>query len=146
MNPRLGRGRPIVAFGATLALVGSFLPWVSAGEMTGRVVTGNGLSGTGILVFIAAVLSLICILLPYASASGRSSADQPPAYSILAGIAVIGLILTLAQLLTAGALRLWPPDRAPGLLLAIIGVLLMAAGAAELLGDRKPDRPIRPRR
>lgn len=146
MNGGLGRGRPIIAIGGTLALIGSFLPWVSAGEATGRVVTGNGLSGMGILVFVAAVLSLMCILLPHASASGRSSVDQPPAYAVLAGIAVIGMILTLAQLWSVDALRLWPPDRAPGLLLAIVGVLLMAAGAADLMGNRRSEPPLRPRR
>ena len=98
MSAGLGKGRPLIAIGGTLALVGSFLPWVSAGESTGRVVTGNGLSGMGILVFVSAVLSLMCILLPYASASGRSGVDQPPAYALLAGLAVIGLLLTLAQL------------------------------------------------
>lgn len=146
MSRRLGRGRPIIAVGGVLALIGSFLPWVSAGEITGQVVTGNGLSGTGILVFVAAVGVLMLILLPYAAASGRSGLDQPPAYAILGLIAVVGMLLSLAQLLTADALQLWPPDKAPGLVLAVAGTLLIAVGVAELIGEGRSEPPLRPRR
>lgn len=146
MRQGLGRGRPIVAVGGVLALLGSFLPWVSAGELTGQVVTGNGLSGTGILVFVSAVGLLMIILFPYASASGRSSLDQPPAYAILCGISILGMLLTLAQLWTADALRLWPPDRAPGLVLAVAGVVISAIGVAEVIGERDGEPPLRPRR
>lgn len=146
MRRGLGAGRALVAVGAALALLGCFLPWVSAGELSGQVVTSNGLNGTGLLVFLASIGILLLVLLPYASSSGRSSLDRPVLFALLGGLAIAGLVIRVVQLWSEEALRLWPPDAALGLWLAIVGVVLIALGVGQLLGERPPRSPLRPLR
>jgi hypothetical protein len=136
----------MIALGAIIALVGAFLPWVTAGEIAGRVVTSNGFSGTGVLVFLASAGLLVLILLPYASSSGRSALDRPVMYALLAGLAIAGLVIRVVDLWTQEALKLLPLDRAPGLWLAIVGCAIVALGVGELLGERPPGSPLRTRR
>jgi hypothetical protein len=133
----------LVALGAILALVGVLLPWVTAGEVAGRIVTANGLNGTGILVFLAAAGMLGLVLLPYATVSGRSALDRPLVYALLAGVAIAGLVIRIVDLWGRSALELWPPDRAPGLWLTIVGCVVVALGVGELLGERSPGSPVR---
>ena len=146
MRRGLGSGRTLVAIGSIVALIGCFLPWVSAGELSGQVVTANGLSGMGIVVFLSAVGLLLLVLLPYASSSGRSALDRPILFAFLGGTAIAGLVIRIVQLWSDDSLRLWPPDNAFGLWLAIVGVILIALGIGELLGEKPPRSPIRPPR
>ena len=146
MRRGLGVGRTLVAIGSILAIIGCFLPWLSAGELSGRVVTANGLNGTGILVFVASILMLLLLLLPYASSSGRSSLDRPAAYALLAGVAIVGLVVRVVQLWSENALELLPPERVIGLWLAIVGMAVVALGVGELLGEKPAGPPVRPRR
>ncbi|MFN8619711.1 MAG: hypothetical protein U0869_03045 [Chloroflexota bacterium] len=146
MRRGLGAGRALIAVGSVLALIGTFLPWVTAGELSGQVVTANGLSGTGILVFLAACGMLLLMVLPYASSSGRSGLDRPLAYALLAGVAIAGLVIRVAQLWSDGALELWPPGDALGLWVCIAGLVLVALGVGQLLGERPPAPPYRSRR
>lgn len=144
MRRGLGIGRTLVAIGSVIALIGSFLPWLSAGEMQGQVVTSNGLNGTGILVFVASVLLLLVLLLPYASSTGSSSLDRPLVLALLAAVAIVGLVIWVVGHLDS--ITLLPPDRSIGLWLAIVGLVLVALGVGELLGQKPPASPIRPRR
>lgn len=144
MRRGLGIGRTLVAIGSVIALIGCFLPWLSAGEMQGQVVTSNGLNGTGILVFVASVLLLLVLLLPYASSTGTSSLDRPLVLALLAAVAIVGLVIWVVGHLDS--ITLLPPDRSIGLWLAIVGLVLVALGVGELLGQKPPASPIRPRR
>lgn len=144
MRRGLGIGRTLVAIGSVIALIGCFLPWLSAGEMQGQVVTSNGLNGTGILVFVASVLLLLVLLLPYASSTGSSSLDKPLVHALLAGTAIVGLVIWVVGHLDS--ITLLPPDRSLGLWLAIIGLVIVAMGVGELLGEKPPKSPIRPKR
>ena len=146
MRRGLGVGRGLVAVGSVLALIGCFLPWVTAGELSGQVVTANGLNGTGILVFLACCGILLLVVLPYATSSGRSALDRPIAYALLAGAAILGLVIRMAQLWSDGALALWPIEKALGLWLTIVGVVIVALGVGELLGERPPRSPLRSKR
>lgn len=146
MRRGLGIGRALIAMGSIVAVIGCFLPWLTAGELSGQVVTANGLNGTGILVFVGSVLMLLLVLLPYASSTGRSALDRPLAYALLAGVAILGLVIRAVQLWSEGALNLVPPDRAIGLWLTIVGMVLVALGVGELLGEKPPRSPLRPQR
>jgi len=144
MRRGLGIGRTLVAIGSVIAIIGCFLPWLSAGEMQGQVVTSNGLNGTGILVFVASVMLLLVLLLPYASSTGTSVLDRPLVHALLAATAIVGLVIWVVGHLDS--ITLLPPDRSMGLWLATVGLVLMALGVGELLGQKPPSSPIRPRR
>ncbi len=132
----LGRGRLLVGLGAIILLISMPLDWFKVGgEVTSITpISGNGFEGTGILVFIAAVALLAVLVLPYASRYGRSGWDRPVTYLLLAGLAVAGFVMRIVQLSGEGILA--GPDRAPGLYVAGAGLLVVAWGIAEMLGER----------
>ena len=144
MRRGLGVGRALVAVGSILALIGCFLPWLSAGEVQGAVVTSNGLNGAGLLVFLASIGLLLVLLLPYASSSGRSALDKPLTYALLAAAGIVGLVIWVVTHLDS--ITLLPPDRSLGLWLAVIGMVLVALGVGDLLGEKPPRSPLRPKR
>lgn len=144
MRRGLGVGRALVGFGSVLALIGCFLPWLSAGEVQGAVVTSNGLNGAGLLVFLAAIGLLLVLLLPYASSSGRSAIDRPITYALIAAVGIVGLVIWVVSHLDS--ITLLPADRSFGLWLAVIGMVLVALGVGDLLGQKDPGSPLRPKR
>jgi hypothetical protein len=118
-----------------LALVGMALPWVTVGGAAGLpVVTQNGFDGAGMLVFIAAILLLGLLTLPYASRTGSSSLDRPWSYVAVAGLGVVGLVVQVVGFY--GRSQLGFPDRAPGLWLAAAGLFVVCWGVGEILGER----------
>ena len=121
----LGIGRALAALGAVLALVGCFLPWYTVGGSVLTPVRGNGFEGAGILVFVAAVLTLAVVLLPYVTDDrGPLALDRAATFGALGVLAVVGLVLFVLQRRAALAL----PDRALGLWIAAAGVALMVWG------------------
>ncbi len=135
MRRSIGRARFLVLLGALIALVGVALPWVTYGE--GVVLTpiqANGFDGAGILVFIACVLLLGLLTLPYASKTGSHSLDRPVSYLALTGVGVVGLLIQVVSFLGGGHIGF--PDRAPGLWLAAAGLFVISWGVGELLGER----------
>lgn len=135
MRRSIGRARFLVLVGAVIALVGVALPWVTYGEkIVLTPIQRNGFDGAGILVFIACVLLLGLLTLPYASKIGSSSLDRPASFLALTGIGVAGLLIQLAGFFSGGLLSF--PDRAPGLWLAAAGLFVICWGVGELLGER----------
>ncbi len=132
----LGRGRLLVGLGAIISLISMPLDWFKVGgEITSITpISGNGFEGTGILVFVAAVALLAVLVLPYASRHGSSAWDRPTTYLLLAGLGVAGFVMRILQL--AGDGIIGAPDRAPGLYVAAAGLLVVAWGIAEMLGER----------
>ena len=56
MRRGLGRGRTLIAIGAVLAIISMPLAWQKAGGIVLDVTTDWGFSGSGLLMFVAAVL------------------------------------------------------------------------------------------
>jgi hypothetical protein len=132
----LGRGRLLIGAGGIIALVGAPLAWYTIGGEVLPAVTGHGLDGAGVLVFLAAVGLLGVLVLPYASRSGRSGLDRPVVYLALVALGSVGLVLEVLQGPEGASLAARLPDRAPGLWLSAAGLLLAGWGTAELLTRR----------
>ena len=135
----LGRGRWVAAASAILIVVGCTLPWFRAGGGEGMMpaLVGNGFSGPGILVFLAALATLALVALPYAMGDRPVAVDRWWVYALLAGIAALGVLLrALAIALDSGGFGTMLPDRAPGIWLAAAGVVGLAFATAELYGAR----------
>lgn len=132
----LGRGRLLVGVGAVLVVASMILAWFTVGGQALPALSGNGLEGAGIAIFVVAVGLLALLALPYASKEGRSSLDRPFTFMLLAGVALVALAVRLYQLWGQGLLGM--PDRAPGLWLGGAGVLLICWGVAEILAEPAP--------
>ncbi len=126
----LGRGRRLALVGAAILIVACLLPWFSAGGGSDLPTTElRAFDGSGILVFLAGLLTLALASLPYAA--GRSVAiDAWPAYAIITGLAAVGVVLWPIDYLSFPTGLL--PDRAPGLWVAGVGMLVLARAAFEI--------------
>jgi hypothetical protein len=128
----LGRGRTLAVVAAAIMLVGCLLPWFTTGGGSGLPTTElRAFDGSGILVFLAGLLVLALVSLPYAIGDRPVAIDAWPSYLLLLAIAAAGVILWpfgLLEILPSGLL----PDRAPGYWLAILGVIILARATFEI--------------
>jgi hypothetical protein len=132
----LGRGRLLASLGALLALLSMALPWWRVGGTPGLPeVSGNGLSGAGIVVLLAAALILALVALPYAGSDRPQPLDRPASFVLATGLGVVGLAVSVLQIFDSGGLGL--PDRSPGLWLAAAGMALAVWGSGEIASERR---------
>ena len=150
MNRRvLSRGRRVAGVGAIVVLVACFLPWFRVGgdlgglpAISSNALAGNQYFGAGIVVFVAALAVLALLALPFAAGDQPLSVDRPASFVLASAVGLFGYLASLAQLLVSGALLqdsrpLFLPDRAPGLWLAALGVLIMAWGSWQTLREQR---------
>ena len=122
----LGRARKLAIFAAILMIVGSLpiLPWYGVGGGTDLPVTSlTAFGGSGILVFLAGLGIVALVTLPYATVR-PVEIDRTLWYGLLLALAVVGLVV-------------WPllPDRAPGLWVGALGVVVLARAVFEMVGE-----------
>ena len=125
----LGQGRTLAALGGGLIVVGSFLPWWRVGGEPGLpAASGNGLEGSGIVVFLVGVLTLALVALPYAVGDRPISIDRWLSYAILAVVGWLGLAWRVIDLLMRGAFAFDEPvqvfTNGPGLWVAGLGLAI----------------------
>ena len=130
----LGRGRWMAALGGVLMVVGSVLPWWHVGGTPGITAeSGNGLAGSGILVFLVGIATLALLALPYAAGDRPLGLDRWLTFAILAVAGLIGFAWRVVELLMAGAFQFTTPaevlTNGPGLWLAAIGLALLSRAA-----------------
>lgn len=133
----LGGGRRLAAVAAAVLVIGCLLPWWQFGGGDGLPArTGNAFEGSGILVFFAALGTIALLALPYAAGDRPPGIDRPLTYAAALVVAWLGFALRVAELATLGAVGL--PDRAPGLWLTAIGLLLLGRATYDVA--REPGR------
>jgi hypothetical protein len=128
----LGRGRLLAVVSAAVMLAGCLLPWFAIGGGGDLPLRQLGaFSGSGILVFIAALATLAVVVFPYAAGDRPVGIDRWPAYAIFAVLAWVGLGYWIVSLLgdTASGLL---PDRAPGLWIAVVGTIGLSRAAFDI--------------
>ena len=146
MRRGLGRGRSLIGVGAVLAIASMPLPWLTVGGVVLSAETASGfdlarrfgddvVEGGCLLMFVASVLMLALMVLPYALKGGRSSLDRPMAYMLLQVVALAGLTTSALSLLGTEGSSLGPAE-APGLWLAIAGMVIVTWGVLELFAER----------
>ena len=137
MNRRaLGRGRLLVAIGALVTLAGMYPSWWTL-PRTGRdALSGNGLEGAGIIIFLAVLALIAVVVLPYATRDGDSALDRPASYVLLGLMAVGAFLFRIFEISRFTSLAL--PTDAPGLWLSGFGLLIVVWGVADLLTERPP--------
>jgi hypothetical protein len=127
----LGLGRTLAATGGILILVGCFLSWWRI-EVPGGLppLQGNALEGSGIIVLLVGVATLLLVALPYAVGDRPTAIDRWEAYAFLAIVGWVGLGWRVFQLITLGAFRFTEPAQVitngPGLWLAGVGLAVLS--------------------
>lgn len=130
----LGRGRTLATVGGALMVVACILPWWQVGGTPGITVeAGNGLAGSGILVFLVGIATLALVALPYAAGDRPVGLDRWLSFAILALAGWIGFGWRVVELAMLGAFQFGTPTQVvtngPGLWLAAIGLTLLARAA-----------------
>jgi hypothetical protein len=130
----LGRGRTLAAVGAALMVIGCIVPWWQVGGTPGITAeSGNGLAGSGILVFLVGIATLALLALPFAAGDRPVGLDRWLSFAILAAVGWIGFGWRVVDLAMVGALQFTAPAQVltngPGLWLAGIGLAILARAA-----------------
>jgi hypothetical protein len=130
----LGRGRWLAALAALIMIVGCLLPWWQVGGDGSLPLTSeNGFVGSGILVFFAALATIALFTLPYAT-ERPVAIDGTLSYVGLAAIGWIGLTIRVVQLASVNLDAIFP-QRAPGLWLTALGLIVLGRAAYEMARD-----------
>jgi hypothetical protein len=129
----LGRGRILVGVGAVVILVACLFPWGQTEGLGLPPERTGAFDGFGIVVFIAAVLLLALLVLPYAGGDQAIALDRPIVFAVVLGTGALGFVLKLVQVFQDGVLGL--PDRSLGLWLAGIGLAIATCGVAEMTSE-----------
>ena len=133
----VGRPRLLAAAGALVLLVGCVLPWWTVGGGPNEItqLSGNAFDSSGILVFIAALVTIALVTLPYAR-ERPVRIDAWTSYAAIAVVAWLAFLYRLADLAFAHALSFDQPTdvilRIPGLWVTAIGLIILARAAYDL--------------
>jgi hypothetical protein len=130
----LGRGRTLAAIGGAITVLGCVLQWWLVGGTPGITATsGNGLAGSGILVFLVGIATIALVALPYAAGDRPVGLDRPLSFSILAVAGWLGLGWRVVELALLGAFQFSSPaevfTNGPGLWLAGLGLAIISRAA-----------------
>jgi hypothetical protein len=132
----LGRGRRLAALASVIVILACLLPWWQFGGGSGELskLQGTAFEGSSILVFLAALATIALLALPYAAGDRPVGIDRTLSYGVVAIVGWLGLIIRAIDLATKGALAL--PDRAPGLWLAALGLIVLSRAVYDLARER----------
>jgi len=130
----LGRGRTLAAVGGLLMVVGCALPWWLVGGTPGiPAESGNGLAGSGILVFLVGIATMALVALPYAAGDRPVGLDRWLSFAILAVAGWIGFVWRVVELALMGAFQFSTPatvvSNGPGLWIAALGLVMLSRAA-----------------
>ena len=130
----LGAGRRLAAIAGPIIIVGCILPWWQVGGTPGiPAESGNGLSGSAILVFLVGVATLALVALPYAAGDRPVGLDRWLSFAVLALAGWIGFGWRVVELALIGAFQFSEPaevfTNGPGLWLAGLGLVILSRAA-----------------
>jgi hypothetical protein len=133
----LGNGRTLAAIAGIVIVVGCILPWWRVGSADGLTqLSGNGLEGSGILVFLVGLATLALVTLPYAMGDRPTSIDRTLIYGILAIVGWIGLGARVVDLLLRDAFQFTEPAQiftnGPGLWVAGLGLAILSRAVYQM--------------
>jgi hypothetical protein len=127
----LGNGRTLAAIAGVVIVIGCILPWWRVGSADGLTqLSGNGLEGSGIIVFLVGLATLALVALPYAVGDRPTSIDRTLIYGILAIVGWLALGARVVVLLLDDVFQFTEPAQVftngPGLWVAGLGLAVLS--------------------
>jgi len=132
------RGHWVVALGAIIVVGSTFLQWWQIGGGVNELPqqSAMGISdGRTLLMFWAAVATLLLVTLPFAS-ERPISVDHPLVYLGLFGVTFASFVWRVVDLAQRSIVP-WPPQRGLGVWLAAVGLALFSRGVFEVFEERR---------
>ena len=133
----LGAGRRLAGLAAIVIVAACFLPWWQTSSDLGLPPrSGNAFDGSGVLVFFAALAIIALLALPYAAGDVPVGLDRPLSFLILTVVGWLALAVRQADLALANLDAVFP-QRAYGLWIAALGLILLSRAVYDIARERR---------
>ena len=133
----LGAGRRLAGLASILILAACFLPWWQTSTDLGLPAqSGNAFAGSGVIVFFVALAIIALLALPYAAGDVPVGLDRSLSFLILAVVAWLALAIRAVDL-AATDIGWVLPQRAYGLWLAALGLILFSRAVYDIARERR---------
>ena len=133
----LGAGRRLAGFASVVIIAACFLPWWQTSNDLGLPPrSGNAFDGSGVLVFFVALAIIALLALPYAAGDVPVGLDRPLSFAILTIVGWIALGARVVDLALAN-LEALLPQRAYGLWLAALGLIILSRATYHIVRERR---------
>jgi hypothetical protein len=134
----LGAGRRLAGLASIVIIAACFLPWWQTSTELGLPPrTGNAFDGSGVLVFFAALAIIALLALPYAAGDVPVGLDRPLSFLVTTIVGWVALIARLVDLALANVDAVFP-QRAYGLWIAALGLILLSRAVYDIRRERRP--------
>ena len=133
----LGAGRRLAGFASVVIIAACFLPWWQTSTDLGLPPrSGNAFDGSGVLVFFVALAIIALLALPYAAGDVPVGLDRPLSFLILTVVGWLALGARVADLALT-SLEAVLPQRAYGLWLAALGLIILSRATYHIVRERR---------
>ena len=133
----LGAGRRLAGLASIVILAACFLPWWQTSSDLGLPArSGNAFDGSGVIVFFVALAIIALLALPYAAGDVPVGLDRSLSFLILS---VIGWLAIAVRVVALGLTSVDAilPQRAYGLWLAVLGMILLSRAVYDIARERR---------
>jgi hypothetical protein len=133
----LGAGRRLAGLAAIVIIAACFLPWWQTSSDLGLPPrSGNAFDGSGVLVFFVALAIIALLALPYAAGDVPVGLDRPLSFLILTVVGWLALAVRVVDLALANLDAVFP-QRAYGLWIAALGLILLSRAVYDIARERR---------
>jgi hypothetical protein len=133
----LGAGRRLAGLAAIVIVAACFLPWWQTSTDLGLPPrSGNAFDGSGVLVFFVALAIIALLALPYAAGDVPVGLDRPLSFLILTVVGWLALAVRVVDLALANLDAVFP-QRAYGLWIAALGLILLSRAVYDITRERR---------
>jgi hypothetical protein len=133
----LGGGRRLAGLAAIVIVAACFLPWWQTSSDLGLPPrAGNAFDGSGVLVFFVALAIIALLALPYAAGDVPVGLDRPLSFLILTVVGWLALAVRVVDLALANLDAVFP-QRAYGLWIAALGLILLSRAVYDIARERR---------